>query len=74
MSKILQSAIPGAILAVGLLWASVAPSYAKPGYAKTEGKSCAFCHVEAGKPELNDAGRYYAAHEHSLKDYTPTKK
>lgn len=27
--------------------------------------------VTSGKPELNAAGDYYAAHEHSLKRYAP---
>ena len=73
MTKILQGAIPAVILAAGLMWASVTPSYAKPEYAKTEGKSCTFCHVTAGKPDLNQAGDYYAAHDHSLKGYAPAK-
>jgi hypothetical protein len=74
MPKMLPGAIPAAILAAGLLWAGVTPSYAKPKYAKTEGKACTFCHVTAGKPDLNEAGSYYAEHEHSLKGYTPTKQ
>jgi hypothetical protein len=74
MPKILQRAIPGAILGAGLLWVSVTPSYAKPEYAKTEGKACTFCHVTTGKPELNEAGSYYAAHDHSLKGYKPVKQ
>jgi hypothetical protein len=54
------------------LWvASAIPSYAKPEYAKTEGKACGYCHVTSGKPELNAAGDYYAAHDHSLKGYVP---
>lgn len=71
MQKILKTAIPAVILAAGILWASVAPSFATPAYAKTEGKACTFCHVTEGKPELNEAGNYYAAHEHSLKGYKP---
>jgi hypothetical protein len=74
MSNILKTAIPVVILATGLLWASVTPSYAKPEYAKAEGKACTFCHLVTGKPELNDAGKYYAAHDHSLKDYIPAKQ
>jgi hypothetical protein len=72
-SVILKAAIPAVILAAGLLLASVTPSYAKPEYAKTEGKACTFCHVTEGKPDLNEAGNYYAAHQHSLKGYTPAK-
>jgi hypothetical protein len=73
MSKILKSVIPAAILSSGFLWVSITPSYAKAAYAKTEGKACTFCHVTAGKPELNEGGKYYAAHDHSLKGYTPAK-
>jgi hypothetical protein len=73
MPKILQSAIPAAVLTAGLLWAVATPSNAKPQYATTEGKACVYCHVTAGKPELNDGGKYYAAHDHSLKGYTPAK-
>jgi hypothetical protein len=74
MLKILKIAIPAAILATGVLWTIATPSYAKPEYAKTEGKACAYCHVTSGKPELNDAGDYYAGHDHSLKGYKPAKK
>jgi hypothetical protein len=73
MPKMLRRAIPAAILTTGVWFAIIIPSDAKPEYAKTEGKACAFCHVMAGKPELNAAGDYYAAHDHSLKGYTPSK-
>ena len=73
MPKILKSVIPAAVVTAGLWCAIVTPSYAKPQYAKTEGKACTFCHVMAGKPDLNQAGQYYAAHDHSLKGYTPAK-
>ena len=41
-------------------------SYAKPEYTKKEKKGCTFCHV-SGSKELNDAGKYYKEHDHSLK-------
>jgi hypothetical protein len=69
MPKILKTVIPVGVLSAGLLWAIVTPSYAKPEYAKTEGKACTYCHVTEGKPDLNAAGDYYAAHDHSLKGY-----
>ena len=72
MLKILKSVIPAAVLIAGLLWTSVTPSYAKPEYAKTEGQTCTYCHV-TGEPDLNEGAKYYAAHEHSLKGYTPAK-
>ena len=73
MPKIFKSAIAAAVLAAGAWCVSVTPSYAKPEYAKTEGKACGYCHVTAGKPELNAAGDYYAAHAHSLAGYAPPK-
>jgi len=44
---------------------------AKPEYAKKEGKACTFCHVKAGQKDLNDAGKYYKEHNHSLEGYKP---
>ena len=73
MPKILKNVIAAAVLTAGLWCVSVTPSYAKPEYAKTEGKTCTFCHVTAGQPDLNPAGDYYAAHDHSLKGYAPAK-
>jgi hypothetical protein len=73
MPKILKSAIPAAILSAGLLWTFVTPSYATPEYATKEAKSCTYCHVTEGQTELNVAGKYYAAHDHSLEGYTPAK-
>jgi hypothetical protein len=73
MLNILKSVIPAVVVTTVLLWIGTSPSYAKPEYATKEGQTCAYCHVEAGKPDLNDAGKYYAAHDHSLKGYTPDK-
>ena len=42
---------------------------AKPEYSKKEGKPCTFCHVKAGSKDLNDAGKYYKEHDHSLEGY-----
>lgn len=39
---------------------------AKPEYTKKEGKACTFCHVKMGSKDLNDAGKYYQDHNHSL--------
>ncbi len=74
MPTILKTVIPAGVLSAGLLWTCVTPSYAKPEYAKAEGKACTYCHVTAGKPELNEAGDYYKAHDHSLKGYVADAK
>jgi len=59
-----------ALIAISIILGCLAAwSTAKPEYAKKEGKSCTFCHVKMGSKELNDAGKYYKAHDHSLKGY-----
>ena len=30
-----------------------------PELAKKENKQCVYCHTSIGKPDLNDAGKYY---------------
>jgi len=42
---------------------------AKPEYTKKEGKACTYCHTKAGSKDLNDAGKYYKEHNHSLDGY-----
>jgi hypothetical protein len=74
MLNMLRSLITATVLTAGLLWLSVSPSYAKPEYATKEGQTCTYCHVAAGKPDLNDGGKYYATHDHSLKGYAPPAK
>jgi hypothetical protein len=74
----LKLVLPAAIVLTGILLCTTA-TYGKPEYAKKEKKNCVFCHakVEAKKEvmskNLNDAGKYYAAHEHSLDGYTEKK-
>jgi hypothetical protein len=52
-----------AVVALGL---SSPFSFGKTEYSKKEGKGCAFCHVAAGKKDLNDVGKCYVEHGHSL--------
>jgi hypothetical protein len=73
MIRIVKAAVPAMILAAGVMLSS-APSQAKPEYMKKEGKTCTFCHVKAGSKELNDAGKYYQAHNHSLEGYKAPAK
>jgi len=47
-------------------------SGAKPEYTRRTSKDCAFCHQPPGY-NLNDAGKYYADHNHSLKGYPAPK-
>jgi hypothetical protein len=43
-----------------------------PEYTKKENKACVYCHTAVGKPDLNDAGKYYKAH-HTLEGYLEKK-
>jgi hypothetical protein len=45
---------------------------ATPEYTKKENKQCVYCHTAMGKPDLNDAGKYYKAH-HTLQGYVEKK-
>ena len=54
------------ILAIGILGA-LALTFAQlvsgtPEMAKKENKQCVYCHTAVGKPDLNDAGKYYKDH------------
>jgi hypothetical protein len=39
-----------------------------PEYSKKENRQCLYCHTAVGKPDLNEAGRYYKQH-HTLDGY-----
>lgn len=43
-------------------------------YGKKEGKACTFCHPPGKFKELNDAGKYYKEHNHSLEGYKASEK
>ncbi len=68
MMKLFKFAIPALVLTFGLTF-STTSSFAKVEYSKKEGKGCTFCHVKAGSKDLNDAGKYYKDHDHSLQGY-----
>ena len=64
-----------ALIAITICCAALLPLVtAKPEYAKKEGKACTFCHVKMGSKELNDAGKYYKEHNHSLEGYKAPAK
>ena len=65
------------LLALGILGAFaivLSPfATATPEYAKKEDKQCVYCHTAVGKPDLNDAGKYYKDNNHSLQGYGQKK-
>lgn len=65
--------ISKAFVITGLTTALCVPfAMGTPEYAKKENRQCIYCHTAVGKPDLNDAGRYYKAH-HTLEGYTEKK-
>ena len=73
MSKLLlKLSVPTIIFLGGLIVYSPF-SFAKTEYTKKEGKGCTYCHTAAGKKDLNDVGKCYAEHGHSLADCAPKK-
>ena len=71
MRWVLTVAAAGAVLLV--FFVSAQPAAAKPEYTRKTSKDCASCHKPPGY-NLNEAGKYYVDHNHSLKGYTPPKK
>jgi hypothetical protein len=45
-----------------------------PEYSNKENKQCVYCHTAKGQKDLNDAGKWYKDHDHSLKGYVEKKK
>jgi hypothetical protein len=66
--RLLKLVVPGTVLILGFA-VSTPRSFGKPEYAKKEKKTCTYCHVKAGAKDLNDAGKYYKDHDHSLEGY-----
>ncbi|HUP02701.1 MAG TPA: hypothetical protein VMU19_01850 [Bryobacteraceae bacterium] len=68
--KTLKVMIPAAVLAAGFLVCTTS-SFGLPAYAKKEAptvgagmNACTYCHVTAGKKDLNDTGKCYATNGH----------
>ena len=63
----------GLVLGAAAIAVSAQPASAKPEYTRKTSKDCWYCHQPPGY-NLNDAGKYYADHNHSLKGFTPPLK
>jgi hypothetical protein len=70
MRHVLGLALSAGTLALWLCDAR--PAVAKPEYTRRTTKDCSFCHAP-GSYNLNEAGKYYFEHKHSLKGYEPPK-
>ncbi len=63
--RVLKLALPAGVLMTGMLLCT-SVSYSTAAYAKKEKKQCVYCHVQAGKKDLNETGTCYKNNEHSL--------
>jgi hypothetical protein len=72
MSRLVKVAMPSVILAGGFFVSSPF-SFAKPDYMKREQKACTYCHNFPSKKDLNEVGKCYAEHGHSLESCKPKK-
>jgi len=72
--RTLKVVIPAGIFTMGLLVSTTSLTFAKPEYSKKEKKPCTLCHVKAGSKDLNDTGKYYKDHNHSLEGAPGMKK
>jgi len=72
MSRLTRWVLPPVLLAAGVMLFSPI-SLAKPDYMKKEKKSCTYCHVAPDKKGLNEVGKCYAEHGHSLDQCKPQK-
>ena len=69
-TRLLKLGLPAIVILGGFL-VSIPSSFGKVEYSKKEGKNCVYCHVAAGKKDLNDVGKCYAEHDHSLAACAP---
>jgi len=60
------------LLSVTLLFVPFAVS--TPEYSKKEQKQCSYCHTAMGKPDLNEAGKYYKDHDHTFRGFEDRKR
>ena len=60
----------GLVLAVVLFDPSL--SVAKPEYSRRTKKECTFCHPP-NSWDINEAGRYFRDHQHSLEGFKPSE-
>jgi hypothetical protein len=68
MRHLLSGALAAAVVLT--LCFGTSSAVAKPEYTRRTKKECGFCHPPGGY-NLNEAGKYYRDHNHSLKGYEP---
>jgi hypothetical protein len=65
----------GAGISAGIGSLALSPfAMGTPTYTEKENKECVYCHTVKGKPDLNDLGKCYKDHNHSLEGCKEPKK
>ncbi len=65
--------ITGSAILLGVTILAAPFAISTPEISKKEEKQCTVCHTALGKPDLNDAGKYYKANR-TLRGYEDKKK
>ncbi len=69
----MKNTIRALAIILGLVILAAPFGIGTPEISKKEEKQCAACHTSFGKPDLNDAGKYYKVNR-TLKGYEEKKK
>ena len=70
MGRYLALIAPAGLVMAAVLFAP-SPSVAKPEYSRRTKKECASCHPP-NSWDINDAGKYFRDHQHSLEGFKPS--
>ena len=60
------------LMAVAAILFDPSVSHAKPEYSRRTKKECGYCHPKDSW-DINEAGRYFRDHNHSLEGFKPTE-
>jgi hypothetical protein len=69
MGRCLALIVPASLVTAAILF-TPAISVAKPEYSRRTKKECGFCHPKDSW-DINDAGKYFRDHQHSLEGFKP---
>ena len=61
-----------AVLATAAMLFTPSPGNAKPEYSRRTKKECAYCHPKDSF-DINEAGKYFRDHNHSLEGFKPSE-
>jgi hypothetical protein len=71
MGRYFALIVPAGLVLAAILLAP-AVTVAKPEYSRRTKKECGFCHPKDSW-DINEAGKYFRDHQHSLEGYKPSE-